>query len=74
MNFILIVTNILITIMEITDVAFLPTFIAFLVMKLCGEICWSWWVVFTPLIIGVVCLVATVLLYGYIIFIGQSCK
>ena len=40
-------------------------FIIFLVLKLIGFIAWSWWWVFSPLIISTILFIVTVSLIGY---------
>ena len=37
--------------LKLVDVLAVPTFLVFLVLKLCGVIAWSWWLVCTPLIV-----------------------
>lgn len=48
--------------------------IAFVVLKLCGVINWSWWLVLLPLIISIGLPIAIILLVGIVCFICFICS
>lgn len=47
-------------------------FIAFLVLKLCKIITWSWWLITIPLWGGIALVVAILLIIGIIYFVGKT--
>lgn len=46
--------------------------VAFIVLKLCGVIKWSWWLVFIPLYIELLIVIVTII--GFVIYLKKMRK
>lgn len=66
----ILVLTVLITITVLVAELAMPTFLVFLILKLCGVIAWSWFWVCFPLIVGVAFLILWIALKIWADLIG----
>lgn len=45
-------------------------FIVFLILKLCGVITWSWWWVFSPILIPIALILVILLIIGIMVYVN----
>ena len=72
MVLLVILISIIVVALKIVDALSIPTFLVFLVLKLCGVITWGWFFVCLPLIVFAGAMVLTLLLGLALTALGEN--